>query len=97
MRSRYSAYALHLVEYIINTTHANLHEPLPYWRESISFFCSHTFFKNLEILEEECGFPFSTVTFKATLLQEGQIVILTEKSTFISIENNWLYYKMDIL
>lgn len=93
MRSRYSAYALNLSDYIIQTTHPSLREPLPYWKESILEFSKNTSFEGLEILEHT---P-TTVTFKAKLSQQGHDISFTEKSTFTIEGNNILYYKSEII
>ena len=51
MRSRYSAFALGLVDYILNTTHPDKPEQGSF--ESIKHFCDITDFKGLEILSAE--------------------------------------------
>ena len=90
MRSRYSAYALGKVSYIIETTHPNL--PVSSV-EDIEAFCQQTQFENLEILDKEENAPFARVTFRATLSQRGQDVSFTEKSTFEKVQGKWLYLK----
>jgi SEC-C motif-containing protein len=90
MRSRYSAYALHLADYIIHTTHSNnpdFTDNTLVWRDSILEFCHTTQFIGLKILEftEEKGEAF--VTFEAKL-SEG---IMREKSRFLKVSGKWLY------
>ncbi|HEX2582783.1 MAG TPA: peptide deformylase, partial [Chlamydiales bacterium] len=94
MRSRYTAYALGLPDYIIKTTHpANpqfCHETEE-WAQKISAFSSSTEFKDLEVLEFQESGSFSTVTFVAHLLQGEKDVSFTEKSYFEKVKGKWLY------
>lgn len=90
MRSRYSAYALGLVEYIISTTHPNNPDAsiaLSDWQKAIHNFAETTFFKGLKIVEFIDGEKEAFVTFEATL-SEG---IMNEKSCFLKVEGKWLY------
>ena len=90
MRSRYSAFALHLVEYIINTTHPNNTEhdqDIQEWRKSIAEFCDNARFRGLEIIEFADGANEAFVTFKAILSDTHFI----EKSRFLKVEGRWLY------
>lgn len=94
MRSRYSAYAKHRVDYIILTTHPDHHDastPLAKRKKSIQTFCDTTEFVGLEILEEIEGEPFSYVTFRAHLKQNGQDTSFVEKSTFAKRNGKWFY------
>jgi len=94
MRSRYSAYALGLSEYIIRTTHpgsTHYQHDTEHWIKTISDFCSHTAFEGLEILDfQEKGF-FATVTFVAHLTQDNKDTSFTERSYFEKIKNTWFY------
>ena len=87
MRSRYAAYALHLPDYIVATTHAD--NPSP--PGEISDFCLNTQFVGLTILAESEELPFATVTFHAHLTQQGQDASFTEKSLFEKVDGKWLY------
>ncbi|AXH10992.1 hypothetical protein CP960_10730 [Malaciobacter halophilus] len=94
MRSRYSAFALCKVDYIIKTTHYENPEftlNKKRWQNDIFNFCSYTDFKNLEILESEDGQEESFVTFKATLYQNNLDASFTEKSRFLKVDGNWYY------
>ena len=96
MRSRYSAYALGLVDYILATTHpkhAEANTPPAQRKKQIQDFSENTRFKGLEILNFEEALPFSTVTFKATLIQKGRDASFTEKSEFAQIDGRWLYLR----
>jgi SEC-C motif domain protein len=94
MRSRYSAYALNLPDYIIETTHprnAQYAENKAQWRQSISHFSKITSFPKLVILEFKENQNSATVTFTAHLLQDGRDASFTEKSSFEKVNNRWLY------
>jgi SEC-C motif domain protein len=93
MRSRYSAYALHLADYIIHTTHPNNPDytnETAIWKKSILEFSQNTQFLGLKILEFIDGEEEAFVTFEAKL-DNG---ILKEKSRFLKIEGKWLYESM---
>ena len=89
MRSRYSAYALGLVDYIIQTTHPQNEQPLS--RETIEQFCATTEFKNLEIFNVEEEPEKSQVTFRASLMSQGQDISFVEESLFEKVDGQWLY------
>lgn len=94
MRSRYSAYALNKSDYIIATTHPDHSDssvPLKKRKQQISDFSKNTTFQGLDILEFVEALPYSTVTFRAILIQKGQDVSFTEKSEFAQINGRWLY------
>lgn len=90
MRSRYSAYTLGLVEYIISTTHPNNPDAsiaLSDWQKAIGDFAQTTYFRGLKIIEFMDGDEEAFVTFEATL-SDG---IMKEKSRFLKVEGKWLY------
>lgn len=90
MRSRYSAYALGMVEYIIATTHPNNPDAsiaLSDWQKAIGDFAETTYFRGLKILEFVDGEEEAFVMFEATL-SDG---IMKEKSRFLKVEGKWLY------
>lgn len=91
MRSRYTAYALGLADYILHTTHPQS----PYfeadrkkWKQAVLAFCHTTQFEKLEIL----GSGEDWVHFVAHLKQKEPL-ILEEKSHFQKINDQWLYLK----
>ena len=87
MKSRYSAFALGKIDYIIKTsTFQNDYDDL----KSFSMSCE---FKKLEIIE----FGKDFVTFKATLFCNGEDNSFTEKSRFVMIDNMWKYDGGEIL
>ena len=94
MRSRYSAYALEIPDYIMDTTHPEgplfqVNQAL--WRIEILQFCKQTLFQRLEIVETSTSDDEAFVTFIAYLKQDGKDVLLKEKSRFIRVTNQWYY------
>lgn len=94
MRSRFSAYALNLPEYIVETTHPASPEfssNLFSWKRKLSRFCQSSDFKKLDILEFKEKNSLATVTFVAYVYQGEHDVTFTEKSFFEKIRGRWLY------
>ena len=94
MKSRYSAFAVHKVEYIIATTHSQNQDftsDISSWRKGILDFCENTSFNGLEIVDFINGELESYVTFKAILEQANQDATFTEKSRFLKENGKWLY------
>lgn len=94
MRSRYSAYARHLADFIIDTTHPSNPNTLPdrlSWAAEILAFTHNTRFERLEILEFRDGDPIAYVRFTAYLSQGGADVSFTEDSRFEKLGGRWLY------
>ncbi|MBX9923149.1 MAG: hypothetical protein K2Y01_03470 [Rhabdochlamydiaceae bacterium] len=100
MRSRYSAYALGLADYIIETTHPDhphVSAKVWEWREDILQFTRETEFLDLEILSSEERQEKAYVTFTASLMQHGKDVSYTEKSLFELKDGIWLYKEAEFL
>ena len=94
MRSRFSAYALNLPEYIIATTHPeNPHFSNDHvsWKKSISQFSRSCSFKGLEILDFKEEQPFAEVVFTAYITRGDSDCTFTEKSLFELLSGRWLY------
>ena len=94
MRSRYSAYALGLADYIIDTTHkASPHRvsDLSRWHAELKLFSNETKFEGLKILEFIDGARSASVTFRATLKHGAKDVSFTEKSAFAKEGDRWFY------
>jgi SEC-C motif-containing protein len=90
MRSRYSAYALGLTDYIIETTHPESplrSQGLKKWKASIEEFSQTTKFLDLLILSSDD----THVTFHAILSINGKDASYTEKSLFEKSNNKWYY------
>ena len=101
MRSRYSAYALGNVRYIIDTTHADS----PYaqknksqWIKSLKEYTDRTTFVGLLVQETSIEDDGKTgyVVFSAVLLQDGKNASFSEKSRFFLVNNRWLYVDGDV-
>ena len=97
MRSRYAAYSLGKVGYIIQTEHKrNQRSPqeMITWRKDLKYFCQNTRFMGLQILgEESLGESKATVTFQAILLQAGKDASFMECSVFERVNGRWFYVK----
>jgi SEC-C motif-containing protein len=94
MRSRYSAYALGLADYIIDTTHrknSTFMSNKIVWKKDILQFCQETQFEGLTILEFVDGAREAKVSFSVKLKHNGKDSSFTEKSTFLKESGNWLY------
>lgn len=94
MRSRYCAYALGKVEYLIDTTHKKSSTRSPNtgkWSAELLEFCKTTSFDGLEILDFADGKKTATVTFTARLTQAGRDGSFTEKSDFVKENGRWFY------
>jgi len=90
MKSRYTAYALGLAEYIIKTTHKTspyYEKDLNEWKKSIKDFGKSNF-KKLEIVDFIDGENKAIVEFKAYI----DDFVMHEKSFFIK-EDKWYYVK----
>ena len=100
MRSRYTAYALSNVAYIIDTTHPQ--SPLYQtntvdWAAELEQFCTSTRFKRLDVLStSNDSSETGRVTFTATLFQGVRDVSFTERSLFRTHNGKWLYVSEDI-
>jgi SEC-C motif-containing protein len=95
MRSRYSAYALLLVDYVMETT-APLgprarHSDRASWAEEIASFGRETRFAGLEIKESGEEGDRGFVHFRAVLEQGGHDASFEERSGFVKVAGRWLY------
>jgi SEC-C motif-containing protein len=94
MKSRYSAYAVGVADYIINTTHPDCPEydkDRARWVENIGRFSRGTDFEGLTILAFEDGTTHASVTFRAQLRQGSADASFAEKSEFVALAGRWLY------
>ena len=88
MKSRFAAYAVGNVDYIIKTTHPNsshFEKDLKTWEESIKDF-SNSDFKKLEIVEFIDGEKEAFVKFRAYI----DDYVMEENSRFLK-EDKWYY------
>lgn len=95
MRARYAAYALGNVRFILQTERpepARSVQETADQRRAITVFCQGTQFLGLHILAaNQLDENQATVTFQATLLQEGQDASFTEQSLFRRHQGRWFY------
>lgn len=95
MRSRYSAYALHLIDYIMETTHPDYPDqqlPKEEWKRQIQEFCTQTEFRDLRIVDFTDGKVEAFVTFDAKLFQGPKNCSFREKSKFLKVDDRWLFH-----
>jgi len=91
MKSRYSAFAMQKIDYIIKTSTFQKDY------EDLKAFSSSCEFKRLEILEFIDGNEEAYVTFRASIFCNGSDASFTEKSRFIKKDRVWLYESGEIL
>jgi SEC-C motif domain protein len=99
MRSRYSAYALNNVEYIVRTTHPRhpaIAQNLNQWKEEILNFSMNTEFEKLEILDSKELSGRAIVVFIAHLKQNDKDTSFTERSFFSRVGGRWVYVNGDV-
>jgi SEC-C motif-containing protein len=100
MKSRYTAYALGLVDYIIETTDPegdaweHDHDP---WRASIEAFSERNEFLGVRIVDHEVDGDSGMVHFEARLRDEsGGDATFEERSSFVRRDGRWLYSSGDV-
>ena len=86
MRSRYSAYALQKVDYVVETAEV-LQNVSEQEKGEIARFSQETTFDGLNIIDVDGD----TVLFKARLSQKGRDVSFREKSLFVWVDGRWKY------
>ncbi len=95
MRARYAAYALENVRFLLQTEQASpphTAKEQAAHRRLLKQFCQNTQFLGLTILgEARLNEAQATVTFRATLLEDGRDVSFTEQSLFELRNGRWLY------
>jgi len=95
MRSRFAAYALALLDYIIATTHPDgpqYQNDVLRWRMQLAEFSHATSFVGLEVLANEDTASGSVVSFRAELVQGDRDASFAERSLFVRREGRWLYH-----
>ena len=90
MRSRYSAYVLKKIDYLVNTQ-CDKKDPKILHSE-ISQFAKNTIFQHLEIIYSNG----ETVEFKAYFISENKQHILHERSLFVYRNGTWCYKSGEI-
>jgi len=104
MRSRYTAYAIGNINYVIETTHPDgplYRSDKASWLTELKFYSQHTRFVRLDVFdtteeataEDDSGQAW--VTFRATLTQQDQDASFTERSVFKRHDNKWKYFSSE--
>ena len=94
MKSRFSAYAMDLPEYLIRTTHPAspfFHNDEAVWKEELHNFCRTTRFEKLEVLDSKEKDDQAMVVFVAHLTRFKKDATFTERSLFEKVNGKWLY------
>lgn len=94
MRSRFAAYALGKVRYIVKTEHPDSvrRQRDAAFHKDLKLFCELTDFVDLQILgEATLAADRATVTFHALLVQQGKDASFTECSVFERVNGRWFY------
>jgi SEC-C motif domain protein len=92
MRSRFTAYALGKVDYLIQTSAEAKREGID--REELKAYCAAISCVGLKIVAKEQGGPgdeTGVVKFHASLQQDGKRTLHIERSTFIREDGAWRY------
>ena len=97
MRSRYSAYALKLIDYLVVTTHPD--KRTPELRKSVADWAEQVKFFRLEIISTRQGLAadkIGKVEFIAHYRHQGENQQLCEMSRFKRYRKNWVYLDGEI-
>ncbi|WP_153913176.1 YchJ family protein [Shewanella sp. TC10] len=91
MRSRYSAFALHEFQYLLDTHHPDYINGLTL--QVLAKGANETQWLGLDVVQsrQDPSIGTGTVTFKAWYLNEGHIDAIYECSQFKCIDGNWYY------
>jgi len=95
MRSRYSAYALGLADYIIATTDPDGPAWIPDaagWRRDILAFTQGSEFLALSVGASDAQGDVGWVTFHAEITQGGSDASFGETSRFTRLDGRWCYH-----
>lgn len=86
MRSRYTAYCLINIPYLLKTWHPDTRPELS------ADVLAPTQWQRLEVLNTKNGLKKSTVEFKAFYNEDGEEKCLHEHSVFKKVKNRWYYF-----
>ena len=93
MRSRYSAFALRDIAYLLATTHSNLLPTTSF--PALQAFAQSSSFRQLEVLETKAGGPqdpLGEVEFRAWYIRAGHLECIWERSRFERENGHWKYH-----
>lgn len=101
MKSRYSAYAVANIKYLISTTHPDNPQYNPNkieWGNDIKEFCQSVNFISLDIIEYIKNEDTEFVTFRANIKDlNNNDISFVEKSRFVKYNNLWKYIDGEFL
>lgn len=95
MRSRYAAYAIGLVDYVVATTDPRGPQwgaDIERWRLEIASFGSRTEFRGLQVLAHKVDGDHGAVHFQAELHVGERDASFAEESLFTRDSGRWLYH-----
>lgn len=94
MRSRYAAFAVGDVDYLIRTLHPE-HPDAAVPRDALASTlreaCRAYKYTGLTILERKTEGDLATVVFRAKVFDKGRDLSFTEASTFERVDGRWRY------
>lgn len=94
MRSRFAAYALDLVDYVMNTTDpsgAMWQADRDAWRSDLLGFTRVTEFCGLKVIDQRENGDEAEVAFEATLRTPAGLQTMAERSRFVRRDGRWFY------
>lgn len=94
MRSRYTAYAIGNVPYLVATTHPDSPHREPdvvAWADDLRRYCAAITFESLTIFEASETGDTGKVHFEARLRQGHTLHTMTERSAFLKVDGRWSY------
>lgn len=95
MRSRYAAYRVGLVDYIIETTDPNgeaYEQDINSWRANLEQHCGQTRYSQLQILDApDADGDIGFVTFRVAFTQGASSDGFVERSEFRRVQGVWFY------
>jgi SEC-C motif-containing protein len=99
MRSRYSAYAVGAVDYLIATTDPtgpHFRADRAAWAAELQHYCAHTRFEKLTVRSASADEHRGEVRFVAKLARAGEDLSFAERSRFNRVDGRWLYHSGEI-
>lgn len=99
MRSRFSAYAVGAVDYLIATTDPagpQFRADRDRWAQEIAEFCKRTRFEKLAVRSASADGDQGEVAFFAWLSRDGEDVSFGERSRFSRSDGRWLYHSGEV-
>jgi SEC-C motif-containing protein len=94
MRSRYAAFAVGAIDYLVETLHPDHAEralPEDVLRSSLRAACRDHRYTGLTVLETSVDGDRGIVRFHARVFQRGKDISFSERSTFERVDGAWRY------